>query len=56
LPDRLDAQFDLLFDATLGDEAVDAFLRASNPNARTGMVARFQDAIRRACGARSATW
>jgi cobaltochelatase CobN len=47
LPDRLDAQFDLLFDATLGDEEVDAFLRAANPDARAGMVARFQDAIRR---------
>ncbi len=28
LPDRLDRQFDLLHDATLGDPAVDAFLRA----------------------------
>ena len=34
LPDRFDRQFDLLFDATLGDPAIDAFLRRENPAAR----------------------
>ncbi len=46
LPTRFDAQFELLFDATLGDEEVDAFLRASNPDARTAMSARFAEAQR----------
>jgi cobaltochelatase CobN len=27
LPERMDGQFDLIFDATLGDDEVDAFLR-----------------------------
>jgi cobaltochelatase CobN len=44
LPTRLDAQFDLLFAATLGDAAVDAFLRAANPAAREAMRARFAEA------------
>jgi cobaltochelatase CobN len=47
LPHRLDQQFDLLFDATLGDPMVDAFLQATNPAARTGMIACFDDALRR---------
>lgn len=47
LPDRLDAQFDLLFDATLGDPAVDDFLRAQNPAARRDMRARFNAALGR---------
>jgi cobaltochelatase CobN len=47
LPQRFDAQFDLLFDATLGDAAVDAFLRAKNPDAREAMAAKFRDALRR---------
>ena len=47
LPQRLDQQFDLLFDATLGDPTVDAFLRAANPAARTTMVMRFRDAASR---------
>ncbi|HEY8267466.1 MAG TPA: cobaltochelatase subunit CobN, partial [Xanthobacteraceae bacterium] len=47
LPARLDRQFDLLFDATLGDESVDAFLRDANPAAREAMAARFDEAIRR---------
>jgi cobaltochelatase CobN len=47
LPQRLDAQFDLMFDATLGDATVDAFLRSSNPQARAAMAARFADALRR---------
>ena len=46
LPARFDAQFELLFDATLGDEAVDAFLRAANPEARAAMAARFDEAQR----------
>jgi cobaltochelatase CobN len=44
LPDRLDRQFDLLFDATLGDPAIDAFLRRENPDARAAMAARFAEA------------
>jgi cobaltochelatase CobN len=44
LPHRLDQQFDLVFDATIGDPAVDAFLRSANPDARAGMVARFREA------------
>ena len=44
LPQRFDAQFDLLYGATLGDEAVDAFLRDHNPEARADMAARFADA------------
>ncbi len=44
LPTRFDAQFDLLFDATLGTPAVDAFLRAANPDARAALASRFADA------------
>ncbi|MFC3134148.1 cobaltochelatase subunit CobN [Microbaculum marinum] len=47
LPDRLDRQFDLVFDATLGDEAVDRFLEDNNPAARAAMADRFDEAIRR---------
>ena len=47
LPGRFDAQFELLFDATLGDAAVDGFLRAANPDARAAMAARFAEAQRR---------
>ncbi len=47
LPARLDRQFDLLFDATLGDEIVDDFLRQANPDARSAMAARFDEAIAR---------
>ncbi len=47
LPGRLDAQFELLFDATLGQEEVDAFLRQANPDARAAMAARFAEAQRR---------
>jgi len=46
LPTRFDAQFELLFDATLGNDAVDAFLRAANPDARAAMAARFAEAQR----------
>jgi cobaltochelatase CobN len=44
LPERFDAQFELLFAATLGDEQVDAFLRSANPEARAALQARFDDA------------
>jgi cobaltochelatase CobN len=47
LPARLDRQFDLVFDATLGDENVDRFLREANPAARDAMAARFDEAMRR---------
>lgn len=47
LPARLDRQFEVLFDATLGNEAVDGFLRKENPSAREAMAARFDEAIRR---------
>ena len=47
LAQRFDPQFDLVFDATLGDLAVDRFLRAANPAARASMAARFEDALRR---------
>jgi cobaltochelatase CobN len=47
LPARLDRQFDLLFEATLGDNDVDSFLRQENPAAREAMSARFQEALRR---------
>jgi cobaltochelatase CobN len=47
LPARLDRQFDLLFDATLGNESVDAFLQSANPAARRAMAARFDEAIAR---------
>ena len=44
LPTRFDAQFDLLFDATLGTPDVDAFLRSANPEARAALAARFAQA------------
>ena len=44
LSTRFDAQFDLLFDATLGTPDVDAFLRAANPDARDALASRFADA------------
>ncbi len=47
LPDRLDRQFDLVFDATLGNAAVDEFLRANNPAARGAMISRFNEAVAR---------
>jgi cobaltochelatase CobN len=47
LPARLDRQFDVLFDATLGNETVDSFLRQENPQAREAMATRFDEAIRR---------
>ncbi len=47
IPTRLDPQFDLLFNATLGDEAVNAFLTRENQAARDDMQTRFQDALQR---------
>jgi cobaltochelatase CobN len=47
LPDRMDKQFDLVFEATLGDPEVDAFLRDHNPDARAAMQARFEEALAR---------
>ena len=47
LPARLDRQFDLVFDATLGDDDVDRFLQDNNPAARAAMASRFDEAIRR---------
>ncbi len=44
MPSRFDAQFELLFDATLGTPEVDAFLRAANPDARAALAARFAEA------------
>ena len=41
LPDRFDAQFDLLWDATLGDAETAAFLQAANPGAAADIAARF---------------
>ena len=40
-------QFDLYFDATLGDDAVREFLVAANPLAAKGMAAKFAEARRR---------
>lgn len=47
VPARFDRQFDLVFDATLGNPDVDAFLRRANPAARNAMIARFSAAVRR---------
>ncbi len=47
LPERFDAQFELLFAATLGDEQTTAFLQDANPDARAALQARFDDARNR---------
>ncbi|GAN76825.1 cobaltochelatase subunit CobN [Acidisphaera rubrifaciens] len=47
LPVRLDRQFDLLFDATLGDEDVAAFLHSANAAAHDAMLRRFDEAMER---------
>ena len=44
LPDRFDRQFDLLHDATLGTQSVDAFLRRENPAAHAAIAASFTQA------------
>jgi cobaltochelatase CobN len=47
VPARFDRQFDLMFDATLGEPAVDSFLCAVNPEARAAMAVRFKQACQR---------
>ena len=47
LSGRFDRQFDLLWDATLGDATVDAFLQTHNPAAREAIAARFAEARQR---------
>ncbi len=47
VPQRFDLQFDLLFEATLADAEVDAFLRAANPDARRALAVRFRAAAAR---------
>jgi cobaltochelatase CobN len=42
-----DRQFDLLFDATIGDETVRNFLIDANPDAARAIADRFDEAIRR---------
>jgi cobaltochelatase CobN len=42
-----DRQFDLLFDATIGDETVRAFLTGANPAAAIAIAERFDEAARR---------
>ena len=46
LPCRLDRQFDLIFDATLGDDAVRAFILANNPAALRALREAFSAALR----------
>jgi cobaltochelatase CobN len=41
---RFDRSFDLLYEATVDDAEVDAFLQAENPEARAAMQARFAQA------------
>jgi cobaltochelatase CobN len=40
-------QFELLYDAYLGDETVRAFLQSANPQAHAAIVERFEEALRR---------
>jgi cobaltochelatase CobN len=40
-------QFELVYDATLGDDAVSAFLRESNPGAARALVRTFEIARER---------
>ena len=47
LGERFDAQFDQLYDATLGDAAVSGFLAEANPAALQVLEARFRDALAR---------
>ena len=47
LPARLDRQFDVLFDATLGNETRRQLPARGEPRAREAMAARFDEAIRR---------
>lgn len=47
LPGRFDRQFDLVFAATLGDAACDAFLQEHNPDAREAIRRRMDEMVRR---------
>jgi cobaltochelatase CobN len=47
LPERFDAQFEQLFEATLGEPMVVDFLQAANPAALAVLEARFRDAMAR---------
>lgn len=47
VPARFDAQFEMIFEATFGNAAVDAFLRQANPAAYAAMLERFRSAARR---------
>ncbi len=47
LGERFDRQFDLVFEATLGEPDVDAFLRRENPAARAALAARLDEALAR---------
>jgi len=47
VPGRFDAQFELMFEATLGNAAVDEFLRRANPAAHAAMQERFRNAVAR---------
>ncbi|WP_082786033.1 cobaltochelatase subunit CobN, partial [Acetobacter orleanensis] len=47
LPQRFDQQFDMVFAATLGNEACSAFLERTNPAAHAEMRARFTDVWQR---------
>ncbi|MFT8551361.1 MAG: cobaltochelatase subunit CobN [Acetobacter okinawensis] len=47
MPQRFDRQFDLVFAATLGNAACDAFLRNASPAAREAMRQRFAEALQR---------
>ena len=42
-----DRQFDLLFDATIGDDTVRRFLTAANPAAAQAIAGQFAEAMRR---------
>ena len=42
-----DAQFELIFDATLGDDAVREFILRENPRAYEAMAGVFEEALRR---------
>ncbi|MBV1837765.1 cobaltochelatase subunit CobN [Acetobacter estunensis] len=47
MPERFDAQFDLVCATTLGDDTCDAFLRDANPAAHAAIRARLAEMIRR---------
>jgi len=47
MPGRFDAQFELIFEATLGNTEVDTFLRHANPAAHEAMLERFRSVVKR---------